>query len=799
MATAVDDTICFHCGDPCPSSPVVHDDKAFCCQGCRTVYQLLQENGLSGYYDLEKSGISGKEAPDSGKYAFLDDPAVQEKLLDFKDENAARLHLTLPNIHCSSCLFLLEHLYRIEPGIRQTIVDLGQKKADITYDPGRISLRQLAELLETIGYPPVIAAREEQAPLDRSLIYRLGVAGFCFGNIMLLSFPEYLGAAQEGGKAYLRFFSWLTLALSLPVFFYAAAIYFRSAWKSLRYGFINIDVPVSLGILALFGQSSFEIISGAGPGYMDSLAGLVFFLLIGRWVQDRTYRTLDFDRNGQGYLPLSGTLLTENGQQTLPIGDIEEGHRLLLRNGEMVPVDGILLSPEGQVDNSFITGESLPIELKKGDKVHAGGQWQGKAAEIVAEKPAEESYLHRLWNSQSFRKKRKSNIQGVADRVSRYFTPAVLVIATLTGIYWWWFDPSKAITTFTAVLIVACPCALALTVPFALGNMRHLFGKSSFYTKEAGVVEEMANITDVIFDKTGTLTEDLRQPIHEGPALSSEEQQAIATLASQSTHPLSQALSRNEAPQGLTPVTELEEVPGQGIRGMIGGQEVRIGKASWTGAETPAEDDQTRVWCSVDGVPKGSFWFRNVYRQGIRESIRGLRGNYALHLLSGDREGEARTLKDVFGPSVPLYFRQKPEDKVTYVEQLRKKGKGVMMVGDGLNDTGALRQSHVGIAVTDDLFKFTPASDVILKSDHMAGLDKFLKASRGTRTVIHISFAISLLYNLVGAGFAVSGMLTPLIAAILMPLSSVTVVGFITLATYGLARRNGISDAPSGR
>ncbi|MES1160546.1 MAG: heavy metal translocating P-type ATPase metal-binding domain-containing protein [Bacteroidota bacterium] len=404
---------CSHCGEACTTDRVTIADKPFCCEGCKMVYQLLEGKGLCNYYDLnDRPGINQRIPVRTDKFAFLDDEKIVSDLITFRNEEEVHVNLYLPQIHCSSCLYLLEHLHQLNGGVISSRVDFAARQISVILDPGKLTLRQLAELLTAIGYEPYISLRDlaqPPPPVQKSMIYQLGIAGFCFANIMLLSFPEYLGL-DRSDLLFQRVFRSLNLALSIPVFLYSAQPFYLSAWKSLRHKFLNIDAPIVLAILVTFFRSAVEVMSGKGAGYFDSMTGIVFFMLAGRMLQNRTYRQLSFDRDYTSYFPIAVTYLQKDklsGQQkelTRALPDIRCGDELLIHHGEIIPADGILTRGEGLIDYSFVTGESVPVPKAIGEIVYAGGRQTGAAMEILVVKEVAQSYLTQLWNRQGDKK-----------------------------------------------------------------------------------------------------------------------------------------------------------------------------------------------------------------------------------------------------------------------------------------------------------------------------------------------------------------------------------------------------------
>ncbi|MDR6196605.1 heavy metal translocating P-type ATPase metal-binding domain-containing protein [Siphonobacter sp. SORGH_AS_0500] len=783
-------THCYHCGNECPEKAFEQDDHSFCCEGCRTVYDLLSQNNLCRYYTLEDQqvGIS----PSSSRFEFLDHAEVSQSLLDFQNDTQSKVTFYIPSIHCSSCLYLLEHLNRLNPAVLSSRVDFLKKQVSVSFSK-EVTLRQLAELLTSIGYEPLISlqdvVKEQQNPGYRNLLSRVGVAGFCAGNIMLFSFPEYLGLEDASYKI---LFGWLSLVLSIPVVFYSGWEYFESVYKSLRAGRLNLDFPILLGILVAWLRSVYEVIFLHQNGYFDSLTGLTFFLLAGKWFQQKTYSFLSFERDYKSYFPLTATLAEASGStlEVIPVQQLQKGNRIRIRHGELIPADGLLYRGSGLIDYSFVTGEALPEPHQAGDLVYAGGRQMGDSIEMEVLKNVSQSTLTQLWNHASFSKNQDSVLKTFADQVGNYFTISVLILASLTAGYWYFHDPSKVLNAFTAVLIIACPCALALSYPFALGHGLRMLGLRKLYLKNAEVIEQMAQCDTIVFDKTGTLTTTEEQPIQFiGLALSPEERRMVASLVQHSNHPLSikiQHFLHESYP--LESVENFASFTGKGLSGTIQGHAIKIGSASWAGANVAPQEGST-VFVSVDQICRGYFLLHTSYRQGLDSMLTQLRPRYQLYLLSGDSDSEKMALQQWFSPE-NMRFRMKPEDKLAFIEQLQKAGKRVMMLGDGLNDAGALKQAHVGIALTDNTLHFSPASDGILEASQLRNLPKMLKFSRMGLWVIRFSFLISLIYNFIGLSYGLTGHLAPIVAAILMPVSSATMVFIATLGMNLASRRH---------
>jgi Cu+-exporting ATPase len=780
----VNKTLCYHCGETCPNDKIAWEEKKFCCEGCKMVYQILNQSDLCDYYTLnENPGISQRIKVRKDKFAFLDDEKIQLQLISFRNEKQLHVTFYLPQMHCSSCLYLLENLHRLEEGVVSSKVNFTRKEVDIMLVTTKTTLRKVAEKLTSIGYEPYISLndlKEKRPAINKSMVYQLGIAGFCFGNIMLMSFPEYLGidASETGLRSIFR---WINFGLAIPVLLYSSLPFYQSSWKSIRHKFLNIDAPIALAIIITFIRSAYEVISGTGGGYFDSMTGIVFFMLAGRILQDKTYRQLSFERDYTSYFPIAVSVLKEEKEVPTTLPDIKPGDTLLIHNQELIPADGILTKGKAFIDYSFVTGESLPVLKEVGELVYAGGKQTEGNIEILVVKEVSQSYLTKLWNRDEFKEQAFTKSVSFVHLLSRYFTYIVLTIATATAIYWQINDPSKLWPAVTAIFIIACPCALLLSNSFTNGNILRILGRNHFYLRNAETIEKMAKATHIVFDKTGTLTTTRQQHItYEGITLTAQQQQQAAALAACSSHPLSKALAKHLETERKIEVAGFRETTGEGIEGFVNDDLLKLGSYKFVTGTTERQTG-TAIFFSIENKLYGYFLFSNHYREAIPGLIRKLKDNYHLSVLSGDNEAEKENLQKILGKKATILFHQKPEDKLRYIQYLQNSGEKVMMIGDGLNDAGALKQSDIGIAVAEQTNNFTPSSDAIIEARQLSLLTKFIQLCRANRNIVMASFVLSIVYNIIGLFFAVQGNLSPLVAAILMPSSSLSIV----LITFG--------------
>jgi Cu+-exporting ATPase len=769
---------CRHCGDPCGAHTHRTDAEVFCCAGCASVFALLDQHGLTGFYAAASApGRSQKagERRHPSRFATFDEPAVAERLVTSHGDQC-RVTLQTPSVHCASCLWLLEQLWRIEPGVRRAEASLLRRTVTVDFDPSQTSLRRVAEQLAALGYEPVVDAEPvaDRVPAIRRRLYlQLGVAGFAFGNMMLFSIPRYVnGAPLE--PAFQRLFDTLNLLFALPVLLFSASDYFISAARAARARVVTLDVPIALGLLVLFGRSVFEIVTTRGEGFLDSFAGLVFFLLIGRLFQRKAFDAVSFDRTVRSFLPLSVQAVRDGVATRLPIEQLLPGDAIVLRAQEVVPADSTLDQASGLIDYAFVTGEQEPVQVAHGATVQAGGRVVGETLRLVVARAVAHSHLARLWTDSVFARPKRHWLDDVLVRFGRAFTLASLFLA-VAGALWWWPDAGRAAEVATAVLIIACPCALTLAAPLTLGTAMGVLGRSGVYVKAPAVVLDMSRITAAVFDKTGTLTSSGDRSTADLSAVDDGDRRFIQRLAAHSVHPISRAVAGT--PMDTAGVTGVEEEAGRGLQGLVDARHVALGSAAFirdvTGHATP--DQEHVVWASIDRGRPIPITLVSIERPGIRNTIQALGATLFTRLLSGDHAGEAGRWRSVFGDR--MTFGLTPDDKLGAVRRMRAAGHRVLMIGDGLNDAGALAAADVGLAVSDNTACMVPACDAIVSGDRLSDLDAILAYARRARRVIAWCFSLSVAYNLVGLAFALTGHLTPLATAILMPVSSLTIVG----------------------
>ncbi len=791
---------CSHCGEPCADRSISDGQHVFCCTGCSSVYALLREHNLCDYYAAgSATGTSQRDVVrEHAAYAILDDPTVASRFIEYADPQRVRVRFALPTIHCASCIWLLERLPHIQPGLRSSEVDLHRKTVTVDLDPTSLTVRRVAELLRSVGYEPLIHVEGtevqrslQQREATRGLYVRLGVAGFAMGNIMMFSIAQYLAHGSNAvaiDPVLMQVFTWLSISMSIPVYVYSASPWLTSALAALRGRTLNLDVPVAIGITTLFVRSIVDISTGYGEGFLDSFAGLVFFLLIGRVFQQKAFDAVTFDRTVRSFFPLSVRRATQRGEEVVSIDNLKVGDTMIIRNGEVIPADAVMMSHVGYVDYAFVTGESVPVECAQGAMIYAGGKVVGRALDLTATKPVSQGYLASLWERSSARTTRDGYAQESA-RFGRGFIWSVLAIAVV-GFVAWLPDVEMALNVFTAVVIIACPCALTLAAPITLGSAMGILGRMKMYAKNVGVLRALDRVRVVVFDKTGTLTSSQPQVDYVGRELRDDEIAALVAVASHSTHPISRGVAMMQAPYRVTATAVREEI-GKGIVGEAGEHTVTIGSPLFLHEHdvvvaTDEYDHATVV--AIDHVLAGKLVAHAIVREHVPELLAQLRNDgLRSQLLTGDSDRDRALLLSSFADS-DMTFRATPAQKVAHLEQLRTTSE-VLMIGDGLNDMSAMAVADVSIAVTENTSTLAPASDMIIPATHVHRIGDLLRYAHALRGVVLAALWFTMLYNVAAIAIALTGNLTPVVTAIMMPASSLLVIGMSVGGAHLFARR----------
>lgn len=740
---------CSYCQQPIAKKPPFSKNALYCCAGCETADELTSGKSLAG---PDRKTII--------RYQHLSIASEKEGIKTY-DKQWSTWELILPHIHCSSCLILLEKIPQWLEGVHEIRVSYSAKRIEVSFDKSTINPALLAAWLDHLGYPPRLVRKHKSR--DTKDIWHIGLAGFAFGNAMMGAFPEYFGlnsAAQQNLLLFFRYSTGFFATLSLAV---AGNIYLKSAFTAVKKQVWSLDIPIAIGMLALWFWSSFLLFSGTNGGYFDSLAGLVFFLRLGRFFQKQTYSAFSFESNVNDFLPLSIFSCDQNA--FVRLNDLNLGECIELPKEGVLPVD---VKVEGKVlvDYSFITGESDPIVHQTGDIALMGGRvlnaLKGKVYKLA---PARD--LEKIWQSGTV------ETGWVSTKVTAAFTMAVITLSILATVAWWFIDPTRAVEIGVSILIIACPCALSLAAPFAYGTARTLMSKMGLFLKSGEGVARLGDLKTVAWDKTGTLTHKEQKITIQWHG--EQEPLLLKSIVARSIHPIAQGVSSYLEPSPTVECFQWQEHLGQGISAVDDkGRTIRLGSGRWL------ELDGSATYMTIDGKLSATINIQAGYRETMEEVLQGLaKLSLNVLLISGDHPKILPKRWLIFFKN-KLFFNQQPEQKAAIVRQ----HDDVLFIGDGLNDIQALQASKIGLSLVEEDLGYFPKSDGLLLSISLTKLPAFIAYAKNMRRVVKLAYGGSLAYNLIGIVLAVLGWMSPVVAAVLMPLSSISVVLFAVLCAH---------------
>lgn len=778
--------ICTHCGTVCDKTVIQSGDHVFCCEGCRTVYGILSEHNLCDYYEISPDAVITSVNKKDIEYTQEELELMESDFSLYKDESVTVVLFHIPEMHCSSCIWLLERLHTLDAGITFSRADFLKKQLKVTYTTGATTFGKIVYMLASIGYAPALTPESEnlgEKKLSRSILIKLGVAGFCAGNIMMFSFPQYLGLDAQQEQAFGRMFDGLNVVLSLPLVLYSAAEYFQAFFRWISGKGISVKVPLALGIGALWLRSIYEVSSATGPGYFDSLAGLIFFLLIGTWLQNRTFDSLRFGEKAIRFFPLVARLVKNGVISPKKVNELEPGDRITVAFGEIIPADGILMGADAHVNYSFATGESEPLHKVAGEILYGGGRNAGTRFEMEIIRKFDSGKLSEIWKSNRADSKAKVRVLKYEEAISRYFIAGTIALSLLALIIWLPVNAKTAWFAFTAVLMVACPCALALAPPFAFNMVSNAMAKMGLFVRTPGVVGKIGETQSIVFDKTGTLTSAESVVAVIPDSYTKAEKQYLKSIASQSEHPMSRAVVSALSDIDTVEVSQFKEFVSKGSFCESDGIILKLGNAAWTGANFGPSAGRQLFFC-MDNHVLEPIAISGSYHSNLRETLTNVKKeNIEVYLASGDTDHEKSnlisSLPDIFED---MRFEQSPSDKAEFIKNLQKGG-SVIMAGDGLNDAAALNTGDVGMVVTDNTNNFTPEADAILLRKDFGKLPLFIQLGKKANRIVTETFVVSLIYNATALALAIMGKMSPLTAAILMPASSIALMLYAYLRT----------------
>jgi len=798
---APDRAACTHCGLPVPRGLVdATAEHQFCCEGCRAVYTVIHGCGLDQYYRLREAVDDAERAPArvSGRaYREFDEPSFHDLYASTLDGGLKQIDLYLDGVHCGACVWLVEKIAHLVNGVIEVKLDIRRHVARIAWDDSVVALSEIARRLDRLGYAPhpwrgrsTHAARRAE---DRRYLIRLAVAGAAAGNVMGVSFALYGGMFHEMEREFFHLFRWSALAITLVTLLWPGRVFFRGAIAAIRTRTMHMDLPIAVGLATGAVSGAINTVRGTGEVYFDSVAVLVFLLLAGRWIQLRQQRAShDAVEMLYSMTPSTARLVEDDATtRDVPVEVVTPGDLVEVRAGESVPADGVIVDGASSVDLSILTGESRPAGVAAGDEIHAGTTSISGRLRIRVSATGEATRVGRLMRLVEESARRKAPVVRLANRIAGWFVAVVLLLAAATAIGWSFVDPAGAVEHSMALLIVTCPCALGLATPLAIIASIGRAARRDILIKGGEVLEQLTTPGLILLDKTGTLTRGEMTLVEwHGPE---ELKPLVAALERQSAHPVARAIADGLAESHSDGVDiRALETTGGGVEGVIDGSTIVVGSRAFIehrsiAIPTWAEAAETRlvdaahspVFVARDGVVAAIAGAGDAVHPDAADAVTALRRRgWRVGVLSGDHPDVVRAVAAQIGiDAAACEGGATPERKLARVEAAARSG-AVVMIGDGVNDAAALAAATVGVAVRGGAEASLAAADVYLGRAGLSPLLELLDGSRRTVGVIRRNLIASLGYNVIGATLAITGVLNPLLAAVLMPMSSLTVIAF---------------------
>jgi Cu2+-exporting ATPase len=800
---------CAHCGLPVPKGLVqTGADKQFCCAGCRIVYDTIQSCGLDSFYRLrEIAGESLQPArPTHSKYQAFDAPEFTRLYVQPLSNNAHSIELLLEGVTCSACIWLIEKLPEVLPGVIEARLNLRAASVRITWDDQRVKLSQIAQMLDRLGHPPHPAKGQGKKAMvrreSRRMLIHIGIAGALMGNIMLIALAMYAGDVSGMEPIYRTFFRWLSVLLGGVSLAWPGAVFFTSSWRALKNRSINLDVPIALALLVGGVAGVFNVITGRGEIYFDSLAVLVFLLLVGRFVQYRQHRRADDAVELMfSMTPTSCRLVRDDTIIEVPVEALVAGDIVEVASGEVMPADGQVTQGRSAVDEALLSGESMPVTVAVGANVFAGSLNVGQTIHVRVEATGESTRVGKLMQLVEAGVQDKPQIARLADRVGFWFLPIICCVAAVVFAAWWSAKGmSQAIDHTVALLIVTCPCVLGLATPLTIAVAIGRLSREKILVKSATALESLAHRGRILLDKTGTITRGQPRVVR---YIGEDEVKAlVGEIERTSRHPIGRALhdafgeyelsGRLRATLGN--VTERHD---GGICASVGRKRVEIGSLTYMRDRVESIESiiptidlldqagETSVIVAVDGTVRAIIGLRDEPRDDSRQAVIAIdKLGWRPAILSGDRPAVANAVaREVDIDPLSVTANATPEQKLKIVKDCARMRRTIM-VGDGVNDAAALAAADVGIAVHGGAEASLSASDVYIARPGLMPIVELLRMSRHTMFVVKRNLAISLTYNAIAGVLAAAGLMHPMLAAILMPLSAATVLGTATWSVW---------------
>ncbi len=778
---------CTHCGLPVPSGMEAGGigEPIFCCDGCATVYEILREGGLDAYYQMTER----RQAPVSAtghRFEEFDHPSYRELYVTARPDGLLETYFYLEGVACGSCVWLVERVPLLVPGMSRAELDARRARVLVVWDGASVTLSSIARTLDTLGYRPHpyrgLRAEALRRSEDRAALARIGVAGAIAVNTMLVALALYSGWLTGMEPAYERYFRWISLLLVTPAMFGPGLVFFRGAWAAIRTRSLHMDLPIAIALAAGYGRGLMNTVTDSGPIYFDGVTLLIFLLLVGRFLQQRAQRAAgDSAELLYSLSPSTARVVEGETAREIPVEALLPGMIVEVRADETLPADGVVVEGRSSIDLSLLTGESRLATVEAGAPAFAGTVNRGALVRMRVDRAGEATRLGRILREAEAGALRRAPVVALADRMSGVFVLVVLALALVTLALWWRTSPSFAVDQAIALLIVTCPCALALATPLAVSVAIGRAARSGILVRGGAALESLARPGTIFFDKTGTVTEGRTALLSwEGPE---DTKALVLALERHSSHPLARGFEAAWAGIAVLEATEALYTAGGGLEGVVAGCRVVVGSPAFVaarakaGAQAAANGEGTPVWVAVDGEVVGRARFGDKIRADAGESLAWLRARgFTPRLLSGDDPSVVASVGSALG-FAPDACRgaATPEEKLRVVEEQSRRGP-VVMVGDGVNDAAAIARATVGVGVSGGAEASLAAADVYLTRPGLGSLVALVDGAQRTLHVIRRNIVFSIAYNLVGAGLAMAGLINPLLAAILMPASSMTVV-----------------------
>jgi Cu2+-exporting ATPase len=794
---------CYHCGLPVEqegifAEKIADEKREFCCYGCQTVCKTIYNSGLQDFY--QKTSEETALTPPPKLSAELSSYDLDEVQADYVDINSEirTIHLLVEGIHCAACVWLIENALSKQTGIIKAEANLTARRLRLTWNNNETALSTVLQTLGNIGYAAIPfdpeTAEGVLAKKHRGLLYRMAFAGFAMMNLLWISIALYSGADQGEFR---NWFHWIGFLIATPTLFYAGFPFLRNAILGLKRRYLTMDLPIAIGATATYAYSSYITFTGSlhGDVYFDTVVNFLFVILVGRYLEAISKReALSATTRLLELQPKLATVVTSEGSKVMPIRSVKVGDFLLVKPGEKIPVDGILVDGQSAVDESMLTGESIPVVKTVDDKVVAGSINGEGAFTVKAQQILRNTALAKIVSLMEDAQASKAPIQCTADKIVPWFVVVTLSLAGITFIYWFQFDFEKALLAATSVLIITCPCAFGLATPMSVAVATGVGAQNGILIKQGAALEALSKVTQFVFDKTGTLTQgELRVVATETIATMTEEELIVlaASIENHSEHGVAKAIVNEAKHRGLalSPMTDFLSTPGQGVQASINGKQFVVGTYRWLKAQNVTVEVQWKqqqdkfehegiscVFIAGEGNVVGIIGLADQLRKDAIKTVASLQQHdIAVTVISGDKEAVVNAITREL-ENIKRYAEVLPADKSQLVRNLQQDNI-VAMVGDGVNDAPALIQADVAIALASGTDVSIESADIILSHNELYKVAEAKKLADQTLRTIKQNITISIAYNIIMVPMAMMALVSPLVAALTMPISSLLVIG----------------------